>query len=294
MKNMDRSAVGNDTPLPPTRIGEDTLLRLVQSARATRTNAYAPYSHYAVGAAVLADDGRIFPGCNVENAAYGATVCAERVAVWSAVAAGARRLVAAAVVTKGGGTPCGCCRQVLYEFGGDELVVVVAAAGETSHEAVGEAAPVRRFRLAELLPEAWGPGDLAVGSAPSDIYGIDHVQLAMPPGGEDRARAFYSGVLGLVEVPKPPNLAARGGAWFESGALKLHLGVEADFRPARKAHPALWVADLDELATRCKAAGHPAAAGEALEGYRRLYVDDPFGNRIELMERKADVSLDRK
>ena len=89
---------------------------LVQAARAVRAHAYAPYSGYAVGAAVLTDDERVFAGCNVENASYGLSLCAERVAVFSAIAAGARRLVAAAVCTPDGGTPCGACRQVLLEF----------------------------------------------------------------------------------------------------------------------------------------------------------------------------------
>ena len=89
---------------------------LVQAARAARAHAYAPYSGYAVGAAVLTDDGRVFAGCNVENASYGLSVCAERVAVFCAIAAGTRRLVAAAVCTPDGGTPCGACRQVLLEF----------------------------------------------------------------------------------------------------------------------------------------------------------------------------------
>src|SRR5215213_2649931 len=119
------------------------------------------------------------------------------------------------------------------------------------------------------------------------IYALDHVQLAMPPGEEEQARAFYGGVLGLAEVPKPANLAGRGGAWFEGGALKLHLGVEQDFRPARKAHPALLVEGLDELAARCQAAGHPIVQDEPLAGYRRVYVSDPFGNRIELMEERG-------
>ena len=79
------------------------------------------------------------------------------------------------------------------------------------------------------------------------IYAIDHVQLAMPPGEEDKARAFYGGVLGMRETPKPPVLTARGGAWFEAGTVKVHLGVEQDFRPARKAHPAFLVENLDAL-----------------------------------------------
>ena len=116
------------------------------------------------------------------------------------------------------------------------------------------------------------------------IVGLDHVQLAMPAGGEAEAVAFYEGLLGIPHVPKPPRLAARGGCWFEDGALKVHLGVEADFRPARKAHPALRVADLPTLRGALEAAGCRVADDEPLEGHDRCYVDDPFGNRIELLE----------
>jgi catechol 2,3-dioxygenase-like lactoylglutathione lyase family enzyme len=115
------------------------------------------------------------------------------------------------------------------------------------------------------------------------ILALDHVQLAMPEGGEDRARAFYRDLLGLAEKVKPPRLAARGGCWFETGAIKLHLGVEAAFRPARKAHPALLVDDLDGLAARLTAAGHEVKPDEPDDGRPRLFVDDPFGNRIELI-----------
>jgi len=113
---------------------------------------------------------------------------------------------------------------------------------------------------------------------------LDHVQLAMPPGGEDAARAFYARALGIDEVIKPPHLAARGGCWFERGALKVHLGVEANFRPARKAHPAFIVSDLAALIATLKSQGHSVVEDQPLEGYDRVYVDDPFGNRIELME----------
>ena len=113
---------------------------------------------------------------------------------------------------------------------------------------------------------------------------IDHVQLAMPAGREDEARAFYTGLLGITEQPKPPHLAARGGCWFEDGPVKIHLGVEADFRAARKAHPALIVSGLRDLVGRLEAAGAVMRDDEPLEGYDRVYVDDPFGNRIELME----------
>jgi catechol 2,3-dioxygenase-like lactoylglutathione lyase family enzyme len=119
------------------------------------------------------------------------------------------------------------------------------------------------------------------------IHGLDHVQLAMPPGQEDLAREFYSGTLGLTEIPKPPNLARRGGVWFTGGTLRLHLGVEQDFRPARKAHPAFLVERLDRLVERCQRAGVAIVTGEPLEGYERVYVHDPFGNRIELMEPKG-------
>jgi catechol 2,3-dioxygenase-like lactoylglutathione lyase family enzyme len=113
---------------------------------------------------------------------------------------------------------------------------------------------------------------------------LHHVQLAMPSGGEDQARAFYGDVLGLVEVQKPDNLARRGGCWFEQGNLRIHLGVEQDFRAARKAHPALLVDDLAGLTARIAAAGLEVASDEPLPGFDRLYVYDPFGNRIELMQ----------
>jgi catechol 2,3-dioxygenase-like lactoylglutathione lyase family enzyme len=116
------------------------------------------------------------------------------------------------------------------------------------------------------------------------VYAIEHVQLAMPPNGEGEARSFYAGVLGLTEKPKPPRLAGRGGVWFEQGELKIHLGVESDFRPAKKAHPALLVEGLDELINRCEASGASVAWDEPLDGFRHAYVNDPFGNRIELME----------
>lgn len=116
------------------------------------------------------------------------------------------------------------------------------------------------------------------------ITHLDHVQLTMPAGGERRAREFYQEALGIPEVPKPLHLAKRGGCWFEQGDLKIHLGVEADFRPARKAHPALRVEDLPALFEKLKSLGYAVSEDEPLEGYHRIYVEDPFGNRIELME----------
>ena len=113
---------------------------------------------------------------------------------------------------------------------------------------------------------------------------IDHVQLAMSAGGEAAARAFYRDALGLAETPKPAHLAARGGCWFEDDALKVHLGVDPDFRPARKAHPAFVVTDLALLAARLEAGKYRVAEDGLLDGRRRVFADDPFGNRIELIE----------
>jgi catechol 2,3-dioxygenase-like lactoylglutathione lyase family enzyme len=118
------------------------------------------------------------------------------------------------------------------------------------------------------------------------VVGIDHVQLAIPAGGEERGRHFYGELLGLREQPKPPELAKRGGAWFERGPLKVHLGVDPSFRPATKAHPAFVVEGLATLVERLRAAGYVLKEDEPLPGYDRIFVDDPFGNRVELMEPK--------
>lgn len=119
-----------------------------------------------------------------------------------------------------------------------------------------------------------------------NILSIDHVQIAMPAGEEDQARAFYIEQLGFTEIPKPPDLAKRGGAWFQSGSVQLHLGVESDFRPARKAHPAFVVDDLNSLIAKVRSAGYETDTSQPpLDGYKRAHVFDPFGNRIELMEK---------
>jgi catechol 2,3-dioxygenase-like lactoylglutathione lyase family enzyme len=115
------------------------------------------------------------------------------------------------------------------------------------------------------------------------IIGLHHVQLAVPAGSEPALREFYGGVLGMTEVVKPAALAARGGVWFRSGTAELHLGVEADFRPARKAHPGLLVDDLDEIVARLGESGRRVRPDDLLPGYRRCYVDDPCGNRLELL-----------
>ncbi|MEQ8746131.1 VOC family protein [Pyruvatibacter sp.] len=116
------------------------------------------------------------------------------------------------------------------------------------------------------------------------ISALHHVQLAMPAGGEDAARRFYGELLGLPEVPKPADLARRGGCWFEDGNIRVHMGVEADFRPARKAHPAFEVTDLSALRERMIAGGVEVRDDTALEGFARFFVADPFGNRIELLQ----------
>ncbi len=118
------------------------------------------------------------------------------------------------------------------------------------------------------------------------ILSIDHVQIAMPAGAEEQARRFYVGILGFTEIPKPAGLAKRGGAWFQSQSVQLHLGVEADFKPARKAHPAFLVGDLDSMIAKVQEAGYETDTSQPpLEGYKRAHIFDPFGNRIELMEK---------
>jgi catechol 2,3-dioxygenase-like lactoylglutathione lyase family enzyme len=122
-------------------------------------------------------------------------------------------------------------------------------------------------------------------SSAMGAYGIDHVQLAMPAGGEPRAREFYGELLGLAEIPKPANLATRGGLWFQCGALQLHLGVEKEFRPAKKAHPALLVRDLARLVDALAKAGCEIRHDdEPVAGFERAFTADPFGNRIELLQ----------
>jgi catechol 2,3-dioxygenase-like lactoylglutathione lyase family enzyme len=113
---------------------------------------------------------------------------------------------------------------------------------------------------------------------------LHHVQLAMPPGREGEARAFFAGVLGMVEVEKPPALAGRGGAWFRDGGVEIHLGVEDPFAPARTAHPGLVVEDLDEAARRVATTGQDITWDADLPGFRRFHAHDPFGNRLEFLQ----------
>ncbi|ANS65777.1 hypothetical protein SLINC_3553 [Streptomyces lincolnensis] len=121
------------------------------------------------------------------------------------------------------------------------------------------------------------------------LVAVDHVQLAAPPGSEDRLRAYYAGVLGMTELPKPSALAARGGCWFQAGAVQLHLGIETDFRPARKAHPGLRVRDIEPYAARLEARGATVTWDDTLPGRRRFYSEDPVGNRLEFLEPSGEL-----
>ena len=121
-------------------------------------------------------------------------------------------------------------------------------------------------------------------TAETALTGFHHVQVAMPAGAEEQAEAFYSGLLGLERVPKPEALAGRGGAWFRGAGVEVHLGVELEFRPARKAHPAFIVRGLDELTGRLEGAGVAIESQPQLEGFRRFHAFDPFGNRLEFIE----------
>jgi catechol 2,3-dioxygenase-like lactoylglutathione lyase family enzyme len=119
---------------------------------------------------------------------------------------------------------------------------------------------------------------------PVGVLGFDHVQLAAPPGCEEAARAFYARLLGMTELQKPEAIRGRGGVWFRAGEQELHIGVEDPFAPARKAHPGLVVDDLDRVRTALVAAGHEPEDNDAIEGVRRLFVYDPFGNRLEVRQ----------
>ena len=125
-----------------------------------------------------------------------------------------------------------------------------------------------------------------MGQEKSRLIGLHHVQLAMPEGEEEQAVRFYAEVLGLDQIGKPPQLAPRGGVWFRSGELEVHLGVEEGFRPAVKAHPAFLVTDVEMLRDRIEKAGFKVVDTVEIEGFHRVYVRDPFGNRLELIEKR--------
>jgi catechol 2,3-dioxygenase-like lactoylglutathione lyase family enzyme len=116
---------------------------------------------------------------------------------------------------------------------------------------------------------------------------IDHVQIAIPVGGEEKARAFFGKLLGLKELPKPADMAGRGGCWFTLGGRQLHLGIDRNFRPAKKAHVALSTDALDALRVRIEGAGHVIKDDSPVDGRYRFFTEDPFGNRIEFMDRIA-------
>ncbi|MEU6576244.1 VOC family protein [Streptomyces sp. NPDC046805] len=116
------------------------------------------------------------------------------------------------------------------------------------------------------------------------LAALDHVQLAVPPGSEDRLRAYYVDALGMTEIRKPPVLAARGGCWFQAGPVHLHLGIEKDFRPSKKAHPGLRVTGIEAYAARLAAHGAPVTWDDDLPGHRRFFSEDPVGNRLEFLE----------
>lgn len=139
-----------------------------------------------------------------------------------------------------------------------------------------------RFRLHLHCYWQLSPINVMQIKASGKIYAFDPVQLAMPPDQEELARAFYLNVLELSEESKPANLQ-QGGLWFTSGALKLYLGVDREFRAAQKAHPGLLVPGIEELAARGMTAGYPVVADDWREGFKRMFVFDPFGNRIELL-----------
>jgi catechol 2,3-dioxygenase-like lactoylglutathione lyase family enzyme len=130
---------------------------------------------------------------------------------------------------------------------------------------------VARFRLRPTMP----------------ILELDHVQAAIPVGGESRARDFYAGILGFTEIEKPASMAGRNSIWFIAGPVNLHLGIEPDFHPAKRAHPAFIVDALDEIVAACERANLTTKPDASFNGFRRVHVLDPFGNRLELMQRES-------
>jgi catechol 2,3-dioxygenase-like lactoylglutathione lyase family enzyme len=132
-------------------------------------------------------------------------------------------------------------------------------------------------------PTVHFPRDI-LATVTSRVARLDHIQIAAPEGCEAAAREFYGSILGMEEIEKPPILRARGGCWFQCGYQQLHIGVERDFRPAKKAHPAFVVADLDELRGELAAQGIAVVDDRELPATRRFYAEDPWGNRLEFIE----------
>ncbi|HXY43083.1 MAG TPA: methyltransferase domain-containing protein [Acidimicrobiales bacterium] len=170
--------------------------------------------------------------------------------------------------------------------------VLTALAAEDHEEFLGEYGALLReaypsTKEGTVLPyrRVFAVGRRSGPPRAAAVAGLDHAQLAMPAGAEKAAGRFYSGLLGMAEVPKPPALAARGGCWFRAHGAEVHLGVETDFRPASKAHVGLAVTDVDEMAARLAGGGHRVTWDEELAPRRRFFTDDPFGNRIEILAR---------
>jgi predicted enzyme related to lactoylglutathione lyase len=122
------------------------------------------------------------------------------------------------------------------------------------------------------------------------ILSIEHVQIAIPMGAEERARGFYAGILGFSEVEKPASMAKRNSIWFAAGSVSLHLGLEPDFHPAKRAHPAFVVNNMDQILADCERGGVTMKPDVSFKGFRRVHVFDPFGNRLELMEASPQSS----
>ncbi len=125
---------------------------------------------------------------------------------------------------------------------------------------------------------------------PNMILGLDHLQIAMPVGGEVAAIEFYAGVLGLQQLPKPPELAVRGGCWFATPTVQIHLGADPDFSPEKKGHPAFIVEDRPAMRAALEHAGFAPRNGATVDGVTQLFCDDPFGNRIEFVAAPPDAS----
>jgi trans-aconitate 2-methyltransferase len=170
-------------------------------------------------------------------------------------------------------------RPVLTALPADEAAVFL----DEYSKLLDEAYPATAHGTVLPFRRVFAVGHLAGGDATGVVTGTDHTQLAMPAGREEGGRSFYCGLLGFVEVPKPPVLAGRGGCWFKSSATEVHLGVDKEFRPALKAHVGLVVDDLDAVAGRLDAAGCRVEFDDELAPRRRLFTDDPFGNRVELL-----------
>lgn len=145
---------------------------------------------------------------------------------------------------------------------------------------------IRNHSRYEIIESSVSYDFLGVRKMSYHFIGLDHIQLAAPPGCETEARRFFGEILGLPEVPKPESLQGRGGVWFQCGSQQIHIGVQADFLPAKKAHPAFVVNYLDNLKQRLLEQGIQVNDDSLLEGINRFFVTDPFGNRLEFLEKQ--------